>query len=95
MTDGFKKAIGLLMFHNIPFEYNNSVYGEFLLGGHFVNHDRKWENWTWEIDDAPSNKHGIAFQPTYFTHDMDHSISVNEAIKKIIEIENKALTDKT
>lgn len=42
MTDGFKKAIGLLMFHNIPFEYNNSVYGEFLLGGHFVNHDRKW-----------------------------------------------------
>lgn len=90
MTDGFKKTIGLLMFHNIPFEYNNSEYGDFLLGGHFVNRD-----WKWEIDDAPSNKHGIALQPTYFTHDMDCSISVNEAIKKIIEIENKALTDKT
>lgn len=90
MTDGFKKTIGLLMFHNIPFEYNNSEYGDFLLGGHFVNHD-----WKWEIDDAPSNKHGIVFQPTYFTYDIDLSISVNEAIKKIIEIENKALTDKT
>ena len=38
MTDSFKKAIGLLMFHNIPFEYHNCEYGEFLLGGCFVNH---------------------------------------------------------
>ena len=39
MTDGFKKAIGLLMFHNIPFEYHNCEYGEFLLCGYNVNHD--------------------------------------------------------
>lgn len=82
MTDGFKKAIGLLMFHNIPFEYGNCKYGEYLIGGHFTEND-----WTWEIDDAPSDKYGIALQPTYFTRQMDHSISVPEAIKKVMEIE--------
>lgn len=36
MTDGFKKAIGLLMFYNIPFEYGNCQFGEYLIGGHFT-----------------------------------------------------------
>lgn len=89
MTDGFKQAIGLLMFHRIPFEYGSCVYGEYLLGGHFVEN-----KWNWEIDDAPACKSGIAFQPTYFTADMNNSITVPEAIKKVMEIEQKVLTDK-
>lgn len=89
MTDGFKQAIGLLMFHRIPFEYGSCVYGEYLLGGHFTEN-----KWNWEIDNAPSNKYGIALQPTYFTCDMDNSIAVPEAIKKVMEIEQKVLTDK-
>lgn len=81
MTDGFKKAIGLLMFHNIPFEYGNCMYGEYLIGGY----DGK-ESWHWEIDDADT-KSGIALQPTYFTKQIDYNISVPEAIKKVMEIE--------
>lgn len=81
MTDGFKKAIGLLIFYNIPFEYGNCQFGEYLIGGHFTD-----DEWTWEIDDADT-KSGIALQPTYFTKQMDYNISVSEAIKKIMEIE--------
>lgn len=82
MTDGFKKAIGLLMFHNIPFEYGNCIYGEYLIGGHFTE-----DSWTWEIDDAITEESGIAFQPTYFTTQVSLNISVPEAIKKVMEIE--------
>lgn len=89
MTEGFKQAIGLLVFHNIPFEYGSCIFGEYLLGGHYEEN-----KWHWEIDDVPSRKSGIAFQPTYFTTEMNNFISVPEAIKKVMEIEQKVLTDK-
>lgn len=87
MTNGFKQAIGLLMFHNIPFEYGNCVYGEYLLGGQFAEDD-----WKWEIDSARTES-GITFQPRYYSTKVNYEISVPDTIKEIIEIENKALTD--
>lgn len=86
MTDGFKQIIGLLMFHNIPFEYGDCVYGRYVIGGHYdVDNPSAVK---WEVDEYPAGQYGIAYQPTTLGRELTAKMSVMDTINSIMVIES-------